>query len=147
MPEPRRVARRESVDEPEPLENGGNRVTTALVYRAVDDLRRLTEAHFGTVNVRLDAMSNLPTQVESIGRVTVELANRITLVEAENDVLRGALDKVKDSPSDVRELQDELQKMKDRTMTRSAWRWNYLPAYILAFCTLAVMLYSQLHPH
>lgn len=44
--------------------DSGNRVTTALVYRAVDDLGRRVDAHFDGVKQRLDRLEPVETRVD-----------------------------------------------------------------------------------
>lgn len=49
-------------DEP----TNGNRATVAMVYRAVDDLSKITEANFKTVSVKLEAVANLSTRMDKM---------------------------------------------------------------------------------
>jgi len=67
MAEQQRIARRRLPDE-------GNRVTTTLVYRAVDDLYLLTATRFDSVDRRLDKLDAIPERV-------VRLEDRVSVLE------------------------------------------------------------------
>lgn len=43
-----------------------NRATVAMVYRAVDDLGRLTDAHFEAVKAKLDTLATMPARVATL---------------------------------------------------------------------------------
>ena len=62
----------------------GNRATVALVYRAVDDLRRITEGNFETMRVQLHQFSALPEKVEYLTREMGALGVRIEAMEELN---------------------------------------------------------------
>lgn len=52
--------------------DSGNRVTVAIVYRAVDDLSRTVNAHFDGVKQRLDRLDGAP---ERLARVEERLTD------------------------------------------------------------------------
>lgn len=86
----------------------GNRATTALVYRTVDDLGKRVDAHFDGVKMRLDLLAPLPGRVDGLERIATDHESR--LLAAERD--RKRLEEVK---------ADE-----------SSWRRTHLPALVIA---------------
>lgn len=101
----------------------GNRATTALVYRAVDDLGKTMDAHFGAVNARLDMLSPLPGRVDGLER---------TLVNHEARLIEGE-----------RHRADQDRRAEALIDQRSSFRRN-LPSLIVSAGALVVAVLSYL---
>ena len=101
----------------------GNRATTALVYRAVDDLGKTMDAHFGAVNARLDMLSPLPARVDGLER---------TMVNHEARLISGE-----------REREDLQRRSEAEIDQRSKFRM-YLPSLIVSVVSLGVATLSYL---
>lgn len=70
----------------EEAENGnGNRATIALVYRTVDDLHKLVDAHFETINAKLDAFADHPRRLEALERTALDHERRLLAAERERE--------------------------------------------------------------
>lgn len=101
----------------------GNRATTALVYRAVDDLGKTMDAHFVGVHARLDMLSPLPGRVDGLERTLVNHEARLLASERRSDDLE-------------RKSEAEIDQ-------RSKFRM-YLPSLIVSAGAFGVALLSYL---
>lgn len=59
----------------------GNRATVAMVLRAVDDMKALTQAHFENVHTRLDGLAGLPDELHAIKERQLLTEARLTVIE------------------------------------------------------------------
>lgn len=113
------------MSEPDHDSGSKDRATVALVYRTVDDLSKLVDAHFETVNAKLDAQKDIPRRVESLERTALDHERRLLVGERDREAL-----------ADTAE-----QAVRDRSM----WRKVHFPTLLISLAALALSAFIAFH--
>lgn len=109
---------------PDEPADSGNRVTTALVYRTVDDLGKRMDTHFDAINRRLDRADRVEDRVDGHERTLADHEGRLVTAERERA---------------------ELARLAERTaVERSTWWRGQLPALCGIAIALGALLYNVL---
>lgn len=114
----------------EPENGNGNRATVAMVLREVENLAKLTGAHFDTVNVKLDSNAEA---VVTLGARLTEDERELRALSLGHVTLRDAFDRhVKDTEKRV------ADQIADARIGRVNW-WQFVPSVIALLIALAAI--------